>query len=238
MVYRKPDTNSVKFTVQHAEVQDHRPQFGSAWGTCRLPVGHLTLDPVGTISAVDWRLGLWDAELVGTITTSAGQLALQVFIQDQVLVASVTPSGGEQVRWTFHPEPAVSPRAATEAPPAGYPNNPAHTTKTTGDVKQVLQKLDGRRPDRDGVPRGRRPEQRPAAALPDRRAQLPGQHRRGHLAEPGPDRISTPRCWPRTAPGGTRSTGRASSPSPTSGCRASTGSSSTRSPPAAARAGR
>jgi len=70
MVYKEPNVNQVRFTVQHAEVQDHRPQFGSAFGICRLPVGHLTLEPVGTISSVNWRLSLWDAELTGTITTS------------------------------------------------------------------------------------------------------------------------------------------------------------------------
>ncbi len=143
MVYRKGTANSVKFTVQHAEVQDHRPQFGSGFGVCRLPVGHLTLNPVGTISSVNWRLDLWNAELVGTITTSSGTLTIQSFIQDQVLVTAVTPTGSEQVRWTFHPEPAVSPRAASEAPPSGYTNNPAPTTKTTGDVRQVIQALVG-----------------------------------------------------------------------------------------------
>jgi hypothetical protein len=143
MVYKEPGQNQVRFTVQHGEVQDHRPQFGSGFGTCRLPVGHLTLAPIGTITAVDWRLDLWDAELVGTISTSSGQLSIQVFIRDQVLVASVTPSGSEQVRWVFHSEPAVSPRAASEAPPSGYTNNPPATTKSTGDVKQVLQGLVG-----------------------------------------------------------------------------------------------
>jgi hypothetical protein len=141
MVYREPGQNQVRLTVQHAEVQDHRPQFGSGFGVCRLPVGHLTLAPVGTISSVDWRLGLWDAELTGTITTSAGQLSVQVFIHDRVLVAAVTAGRGEQVRWVFHPEAAVSPRAAFETPPSGYTANPAHTTKTTGDVRQVIQPL-------------------------------------------------------------------------------------------------
>ncbi|HEU4426994.1 MAG TPA: carbohydrate-binding protein, partial [Pilimelia sp.] len=79
----------------------------------------------------------------GTITTSSGQLTIQAFIRDQVFVASVTPSGGEQVRWTFHPEPANSPREASEPPPSGYVRNPAPTTKTTGDVRQVLQALVG-----------------------------------------------------------------------------------------------
>ncbi|WP_370026101.1 glycosyl hydrolase family 95 catalytic domain-containing protein [Planotetraspora sp. GP83] len=143
MVYKEPNQNQVRFTVQHGEVQDHRPQFGSGWGTARLPVGHLTLQPVGTISSVNWRLDLWNAELVGTITTSSGTLTLQVSIHDQVFVASVTPSGSEKVKWVFTPEKAITPRSASEAPPTGYTENPAWTTKTTGDVKQVIQPLTG-----------------------------------------------------------------------------------------------
>src|SRR6266498_1049982 len=123
LVYKEPGQNQVRFTVQHSEVQDHRPEFGALFGLARLPVGHLTLEPAGTI------------------TTSAGQLSLQVFIHNQVLVAAVTPSGGERVRWVFHPEPAISPRAASQTPPSGYTGNPPPTTKTTGDVKQVLQSL-------------------------------------------------------------------------------------------------
>jgi alpha-L-fucosidase 2 len=141
LVYKEPGQNQVRFTVQHSEVQDHRPEFGALFGLARLPVGHLTLEPAGSISSVSWRLGLWNAELTGTITTSAGQLSLQVFIHNQVLVAAVTPSGGERVRWVFHPEPAISPRAASQTPPSGYTGNPPPTTKTTGDVKQVLQSL-------------------------------------------------------------------------------------------------
>src|SRR5256885_1315632 len=143
MVYREPNTNQIRFTVQHGEVQDHRPQYGSAFGVCRLPVGHLTLEPVGTISSVDWRLDLWNAELVGTVTTSSGTLTMQVFIDNQVLVAAVTPGGGEQVRWTFHPEKAISPAATSKTPPSGYTENPPPTTKSTGDVQQVIQSLLG-----------------------------------------------------------------------------------------------
>lgn len=71
MVYQEPNTQHIRFTVQHGRVQDHRPEFGSGWGTARLPVGHLTLEPVGTITAVDWRLSLWNAELTGTVTTTS-----------------------------------------------------------------------------------------------------------------------------------------------------------------------
>ncbi|MFI7698561.1 glycosyl hydrolase family 95 catalytic domain-containing protein [Nonomuraea sp. NPDC049480] len=143
MVYQEPNQNKIRFTVQHGRVQDHRPQFGSGWGTCRLPVGHMTLDPAGTITAVDWRLSLYDAEVTGTITTDKGKLAFTAFIHDEILVVKAEASGEEQVRWTFHPEAAVSPRSATEAPPSGYTPNPPWTTATTDGIEQVVQPLTG-----------------------------------------------------------------------------------------------
>lgn len=143
MVYREPGAGGVRFTVQHGEVQDHRPELGSGWGTARLPVGHLTLDPVGTITSVDWRLSLWNAELTGTITTDKGTLTLAALIHDGLFAAQVTADGDEEVHWTFHPEEAISPRKIQEAPPAGYVPNPPWTTRTTGDVEQVLQPLVG-----------------------------------------------------------------------------------------------
>ncbi|MFI5793758.1 glycosyl hydrolase family 95 catalytic domain-containing protein [Streptomyces sp. NPDC051677] len=144
MIYQEPGANQIRFTVQHGRVQDHRPEFGSGWGTCRLPVGHLTLEPVGAITAVDWRLSLWNAELTGTVTTTAGTLTLSALIHDEVLAARVTADGGERVTWTFHPEEAVSPRKIQEAPPVGYTANPAWTTRTAADgAEQVLQPLSG-----------------------------------------------------------------------------------------------
>jgi hypothetical protein len=144
MVYQEPGAHQIRFTVQHGRVQDHRPEFGSGWGTCRLPVGHLTLEPVGEITAVDWRLSLWNAELTGTVTTTAGTLTLSALIHDEVFAARVTAAGGERVTWTFHPEEAVSPRRISEAPPSGYTANPPWTTRTTADgTDQVLQPLTG-----------------------------------------------------------------------------------------------
>ncbi|MFJ1811938.1 MULTISPECIES: glycosyl hydrolase family 95 catalytic domain-containing protein [unclassified Streptomyces] len=144
MIYQEPGANRIRFTVQHGRVQDHRPEFGSGWGTCRLPVGHLTLEPVGAITAVDWRLSLWNAELTGTVTTTAGTLTLSALIEDEVLATRVTATGGEKAAWTFHPEEALSPRRIQEAPPADYTANPPWTTKVAADgTKQVLQPLTG-----------------------------------------------------------------------------------------------
>ncbi|MGB7325113.1 MAG: hypothetical protein WBD31_09590, partial [Rubripirellula sp.] len=38
----------------------------------RLPLGHFKLQSEGDIESVDLRLGLWNAELTGTIQTSVG----------------------------------------------------------------------------------------------------------------------------------------------------------------------
>ncbi|WSQ14545.1 Tat pathway signal sequence domain protein [Streptomyces sp. NBC_01231] len=142
MVYQEPGANQIRFTVQHGRVQDHRPEFGSGWGTCRLPVGRLILEPVGTITALDWRLSLWNAELTGTVTTTAGTLDLSALIHDEVLAVRVKAGGGERATWTFHPEEALSPRRVSEAPPSGYTVNPPWTTRTTADgTEQVLQPL-------------------------------------------------------------------------------------------------
>ncbi|MCK2240245.1 MULTISPECIES: glycoside hydrolase family 95-like protein [unclassified Crossiella] len=140
IIRKEPGKNAIRFSVQHAEVQDHRPQFGSGHGVCRLPVGHLTLEPAGTITGVDWRLDLWHGEFTGTITTSAGTLKVRAFIHTtrSVLLAQVTPGGGERVRWVFHPEPAVSTRPD---PPSGYTPNPEPVRGTNGAEQVVRQEM-------------------------------------------------------------------------------------------------
>ncbi|HEY3033968.1 MAG TPA: Tat pathway signal sequence domain protein, partial [Streptosporangiaceae bacterium] len=143
-VYKEPGANALRIKVDHGEVQDHRPAFGNEWGVARLPVGHLTLEPVGTITAVDLRLDLWNAELRGTITTDRGRLTLRALVQNDrtMLLATVTPSPGERdFRWAFHPAEAVSPRIIREPPPAGFDPNPPPSGRTEGGVQVVVQPL-------------------------------------------------------------------------------------------------
>jgi alpha-L-fucosidase 2 len=148
MVYHVLGSNEVRFDVQHSEVQDHRPQYQSLFGLARLPVGHLTLEPVGRITGIDWRLDLWNAELRGTITTDAGKLGLRVFVHNDrsVLHAEVTPSRGERgFRWQFHPAAAISPRMEFRpfAAPPGYADNPnpAPEVGTVDGTELVTQAL-------------------------------------------------------------------------------------------------
>ncbi|MEU3301426.1 Tat pathway signal sequence domain protein [Streptomyces sp. NPDC006678] len=145
-IYAEPGaaTKAVRFNVQHSEVQDQRPEFGSLFGLARLPIGHFTLEPVGTITGIDWRLGLRDAELTGTLTTTAGTLRLRAFVHTSapVLAVETEPSAGERdFRWVFHPAEAISPRAAFHPRPDGYQGNPPAVIERHGELTAAVQPL-------------------------------------------------------------------------------------------------
>ncbi|MFE7118991.1 Tat pathway signal sequence domain protein [Streptomyces sp. NPDC057654] len=143
-IYAEPGRNAIRFNVQHSEVQDHRPEFGSLFGLARLPIGWFTLEPAGRITGVDWRLGLHDAELTGTVTTEAGTLTLRAMVHNSrsVLAVEIVPSAGERgFRWTFHPAEAISPRAAFKPLPAGYAGNPPAAVERHGGVRAAVQPL-------------------------------------------------------------------------------------------------
>jgi alpha-L-fucosidase 2 len=146
-IYAEPGRNAIRFNVQHSQVQDHRPEFGSLFGLARLPIGYFTLEPVGTITAIDWRLDLWNAELRGTLTTSAGSLSLRAIVHSvrSVLAVEITPTAGERdFRWVFHPATAVSPRTDPvfgKPPPEGYLPNPPAELHTSGDTTLAVQSL-------------------------------------------------------------------------------------------------
>lgn len=145
-IYAEPGatTRAVRFNVQHSEVQDHRPEFGSLFGLARLPIGHFTLEPVGDITGIEWWMRLRTAELEGTITTTAGTLKLRAFVHStsDLLAVEITPSTGEQdFRWVFHPAEAISPRAAFKPVPDGYTGNPPAVTEQHGDTTAAVQPL-------------------------------------------------------------------------------------------------
>ncbi|MGP3982456.1 glycosyl hydrolase family 95 catalytic domain-containing protein [Streptomyces sp. KR80] len=144
IVYQEPGEDALRFTVHHSEVQDHRPEFGNEWGVARLPVGNLLLRPVGTVTDVDLRLDLWNAEVRGTVTTDEGTLKLRALVHNDrtTLLATVEASAGEKgFRWEFRPAEAVSPRIVRELPPKGFPPNPGFVTKEEDGLTTVIQPL-------------------------------------------------------------------------------------------------
>jgi alpha-L-fucosidase 2 len=144
LIYQEPGENALRFTVQHSEVHDHRPEFGNEWGVARLPVGNLVLVPAGTITGVELRQDLWNAEVRGVVTTDRGTLRLTALVHNDrtVLLAAVEASPGEAgFRWEFRPSPAVSPRIVREQPPTGLVPNPDWVTIHEDGVDTVVQPL-------------------------------------------------------------------------------------------------
>ncbi|MGW0886181.1 glycosyl hydrolase family 95 catalytic domain-containing protein [Streptomyces sp. NPDC002671] len=135
-VYQRSGTNRLAFVLGDTRVRDH--QGGDPlWGNSRLQIGYLTLQTTGTVTAVDLRLSLWNAELSGFVTTTAGVLQIRAFVhatRDLLVVSSVAVTGSETATWTFTAFPAVSPRSKVVTPPSGLLTNPAAvvTTSATG----------------------------------------------------------------------------------------------------------
>ncbi|MEV6815899.1 glycoside hydrolase family 95-like protein [Micromonospora sp. NPDC051296] len=82
-------------------------------GLWRTPAATLHLTLSGTVTAVDWTLDLWDAQLSGTVTTTRGALAFTGLVHDGALLVWTAPSGGElDARWGARDAvsaPAVAP---------------------------------------------------------------------------------------------------------------------------------
>src|SRR4029450_6941077 len=102
--------NVLKVMLSHSQVQDQRVQWAPPPVLSRLPVGSLTLPLAGTVTAVDWQLDIWNAELTGTVTTTAGSVALTALVHNSrgVLYVTLIPSAGEDgAAWAFQPLPSA-----------------------------------------------------------------------------------------------------------------------------------
>ncbi len=141
-VYRAPAANVVKIMLSHSHVQDQRGHWEAAIGYSRLPIGYLTLTLAGTVTAVDWQLDLWNAELSGTITTTRGSLAFSALVHNSrsvLLVSMRTSAGEETAAWGFQPLPSHTTR--TVRLPPEYVGNPPATPGEVGPVRYAEQSL-------------------------------------------------------------------------------------------------
>ena len=134
--------NVVKVMLSHSQVQDQRVQWEAGIGLSRLPIGYLTLTLAGTVTAVDWQLDLWNAELAGTITTTRGSVALRAIVHNgrSTLLVSLTPSAGEEsAAWGFQPLKSATTRTIRKPPE--YVPNPDPTRGTADGVSYVEQPM-------------------------------------------------------------------------------------------------
>jgi alpha-L-fucosidase 2 len=133
-VYQTGSAKRLTWRLGDSRVRDHQGTGGTLFGNARLPVGDLTLNTSGDVTAVSLRLSLWNAELSGTVTTTKGVLNVRTFVhgkRDVLVVAVSVKSGGETWSWKFTPAVARSPRLDFKPAPSGLKTNPAATVSGT-----------------------------------------------------------------------------------------------------------
>ncbi len=132
MVFRSRDQkNELLIQAQHAAVNDHRVRTnanGSIDGSgpfleARFLIGDFVVKTTGEMTNCDLKLDLWNAELIGTIHTTKGDLGLRAFVHTKDMVTQVELSGpgAEGAKIEFLPGTALSPRAARRKDPEHTP---------------------------------------------------------------------------------------------------------------------
>ena len=107
--------NTIGLHVGRHDYYDHRLPFEGQqmlWiYRTRLPLGHFNLESKGDILSVDLRLGLWNAELSGTVTTSLGSYKVHglTHTNTDVIYFETEAKQGESLNITWHPEVPFSP---------------------------------------------------------------------------------------------------------------------------------
>jgi len=132
MVFRDRDNpHQLIVQAQHSGVNDHRVKVdanGQITGSgpflqARFLIGDFVVKTAGEMTNCDLKLDLWNAELVGTIHTTKGDLALRAFVhtQDMVTQVELSGAGAEGAKIEFRSGMALSPRAMRRKDPEHTP---------------------------------------------------------------------------------------------------------------------
>lgn len=107
--------NSISIRIGRHDYYDQREPYNDEemlWiYRSRLPLGHFKLTSQGGIVDVELRLSLWNAELIGTITTEEGKYSVRglTHATNDVIYFETEASEGESVEITWHPEAPIPP---------------------------------------------------------------------------------------------------------------------------------
>ena len=136
--------NTLRLEIGRVDVYDHRTKGVNSVG--RLPIGQLLLTPVGEIQKINLRTDLWNAEIRGDITTTAGTIKLRCFVPSggELIVLNLNSSGGEKdAKCALRPEQGNHPRAAFSKGDDAklYEPNPPFTVAKTDGIEVATQPL-------------------------------------------------------------------------------------------------
>lgn len=142
--------NTLRFEIGRTDVYDHRTPTPDAYSTCRLPIGQLLLTPVGEITKTHLRTDLWNAEIRGELSTTAGTISFRCFVpsDEELIVVTMTTTGSEQnAKFVFRPQASESPRYIFKKPIGGdkqgknYKGNPPFMIEKRDGIEVVTQPL-------------------------------------------------------------------------------------------------
>ena len=125
--------NRLRWEMGRSDVTEHRRD------NARLPIGGLVLTTIGKIQSGVMRTRLWDAEVVGTVTTDKGTITFRSFIHthNMVLITDVSSTGGEKnAVFAWEARPCVDRRNVRRFKD---PANPPSTSKTIDKITVCTQ---------------------------------------------------------------------------------------------------
>jgi len=141
------DDHTLRFELGHNRVYDHRPidhSVGILLCQPRLPIGMFVLKTEAVITGGSMTLDLWNAEVRGTIETTAGTIDWRAFTpaRDTLLVVETASESLENAcRWEWRPQQADSPCLDIYHKRHLYTPNPSSETKQDENGGLCLQPL-------------------------------------------------------------------------------------------------
>ena len=141
--------NTLRFEIGRTDVYDHRTKESSAYETSRLPIGQLLMTPVGTIEKVQIRNDLWNAEIRGELTTTAGTISFRCYVPsgEELIVVNIKTTGREKgVKVSLRPQLAqsaryIAKRAMGLEQNVVYEQNPPFKIEKMEGLEVVTQRL-------------------------------------------------------------------------------------------------
>jgi len=142
MIYRDGD-NRLRWEMGRSDVTEHRRD------NHRLPIGGLVLETRGQIRGGTLRLDLWNAEVRGIVTTTAGKIQFRTLVHadEMALILDLEASGGEAgAQFSWLPGHGQDPRNQRPGQPARFPD-PLNPPTITGTIDGLPVGIQGRHAD-------------------------------------------------------------------------------------------
>lgn len=146
MIY-KESPRVLRWQLGRTDVISHDQLPGIDWSVPRLPIGDILLTPVGRVISENLRLDLWNAEVMGTVTTDRGEISFRSFVHavEPLIVIELRTTRDESgAVVSFQPEHGISPRIVWEGKRVEASSlPPMPVTDKVDDVEVTVQPLRG-----------------------------------------------------------------------------------------------